>query len=339
MIGFLMVLVGLSVRLTAWDYEGHRLVNQLALAALPADFPAFVKEPAAAERIAFLSGEPDRWRNSPDLPFRHLNAPDHYFDVEDLEPVGLKISELSRFRYEFTAQLAAARTANANKLAPIDASKNSDKTRELVGLLPWSITEHYARVKSGFSYLKAFEESGTPEEIENARANVIYAMGILGHYVGDTSQPLHTTKHYNGWVGENPKGYTTTNRFHSWIDGGYLNKVSIFSLAELQGKIRPAKLVWAEASAQRRTDIFPEVMSYITNQFTFMEPLYELEKAGKLSGDGEVGKEGRAFLGQQLVAGGQMLGDLWYTAWKEAPADTFLKSRLEQRKLAKPEAK
>ena len=27
----------------AWDYEGHRVVNQLALAALPKDFPAFVQ--------------------------------------------------------------------------------------------------------------------------------------------------------------------------------------------------------------------------------------------------------------------------------------------------------
>jgi len=36
----------------AWDYEGHRLVNQLALASLPKDFPAFVSAPAAQERIA-----------------------------------------------------------------------------------------------------------------------------------------------------------------------------------------------------------------------------------------------------------------------------------------------
>ena len=48
----------------AWDYEGHRIVNQLALASLPSDFPAFVHEPAAAERIAFLAGEPDRWRKT-----------------------------------------------------------------------------------------------------------------------------------------------------------------------------------------------------------------------------------------------------------------------------------
>ena len=36
----------------AWDYEGHRLINQIALASLPTNFPAFVFTPAAKERIA-----------------------------------------------------------------------------------------------------------------------------------------------------------------------------------------------------------------------------------------------------------------------------------------------
>ena len=62
---------------------------------------------------------------------------------------------------------------------------------------------------------------GTPQEISNAQANVIYRMGILSHFVGDASQPLHTTKHYNGWVGNNPKQYTTRRSFHSWIDGKF----------------------------------------------------------------------------------------------------------------------
>jgi len=66
----------------AWDYEGHRVVNQLAVASLPANFPSFVREAATEERIAFLSGEPDRWRNTPDLALKHFNGPDHYIDPE-----------------------------------------------------------------------------------------------------------------------------------------------------------------------------------------------------------------------------------------------------------------
>ncbi|MGH7969916.1 MAG: hypothetical protein ACREIC_14435, partial [Limisphaerales bacterium] len=39
-----------------WDYEVHRVINQLALASLPTNFPAFIRTPEASERIAFLSG-------------------------------------------------------------------------------------------------------------------------------------------------------------------------------------------------------------------------------------------------------------------------------------------
>ena len=50
--------------LRAWDYERHRLINDLALGTLPKDFPRFALTPAARERILFLGGEPDRWRNN-----------------------------------------------------------------------------------------------------------------------------------------------------------------------------------------------------------------------------------------------------------------------------------
>ena len=71
------ILVGALIPNTAltFDYEGHRTINQLALSCLTADYPAFVREPAVAERIAFLGGEPDRWRNSPDNTFKHWNGP------------------------------------------------------------------------------------------------------------------------------------------------------------------------------------------------------------------------------------------------------------------------
>src|SRR5436190_6167953 len=81
---------------SAWDYEGHRVVNQLALAALPTNFPAFVLAPEAAERVAFLAGEPDRWRNqgdgrnpTDDVVLAHFNGPDHYVDLEQLADYGL----------------------------------------------------------------------------------------------------------------------------------------------------------------------------------------------------------------------------------------------------------
>jgi len=315
----------------AWDYEGHRAVNQLALAALPDDFPKFTRTPEAQERIAFLSGEPDRWRNAWDLPLRNGNGPDHYFDLEELELCHIEPRALTHFRYEFAAQLAVARATRPSAFAPIDPLRNTDHTRELIGFLPWTITEYYAKVKSAFSYLKEYAADGTPEEVANAEANVIYLMGVMGHFVGDAGQPLHTTKHFNGWVGENPNGYTTNRTIHAWIDGGFFQKAGL-DLAALKAKVTPAHLVWPGDSQIRHEDVFPVALGFIAQQQTKVEPLYRLEKEGKLTGEGPLVVDGREFLNEQLLASSQLLANLWLTAWKQAPPDLYLKTQLEKRK-------
>ena len=314
----------------AWDYEGHRVVNQLALMALPADFPAFVQTPEARERIAFLAGEPDRWRNiTNDQSLPHFSNPDHYLDLEELADYGLTPQTVPALRYDFTARLAIIRMAYPEKFAPIDPLKNKDHTRELLGFAPWAITEYCGKLRSGFSYLKAFQNyGGTPEEIANAQANIIYIMGVMGHFVGDCSQPLHVTKHHHGWVGPNPKGYATNSSIHSWIDGGFFRKTGGIQAEPLKGKIRPAKIVGDPLKSE---DLFRQVMNYLLETEKEIEPLYQLNKEGKLTPENESSKEGRVFLEGQIVKGGQMLGDLWYSSWQQATEDRFLIRQLQER--------
>ena len=331
----LAVVAGLltPLRAKAWDYEGHRVVNQLALASLPPNFPAFVRTPVAAERIAFLAGEADRWRNmGDDLPLSHFSNPDHYLDLEQLEEFGLTPETLPILRYDFTAKLALARAAHPEKFAPIDPLKNKDHTRELTGFAPWAIVESCGKLRSGFSYLKAFQEhGGTPEEIANAQANIIYVMGVMGHYVGDCAQPLHVTKHHHGWVGDNPHDYATNNGFHAWIDGGFFRKTGGIKVEAFAGRVRPARII---GDPTRPEDLFRQVMAYLLETHQQLEPLYQLEKEHKLTPENPKSNEGRAFLDGQLVKGGQMLGGLWFSAWQQATEDRHLIARLMERQVA-----
>jgi hypothetical protein len=313
----------------AWDYESHRLINQLALESLPANFPSFVFTSANRERVTFLAGEPDRWRNTTDVPLKHCNGPDHYFDIDLLPLYELTASRLGPFRYEFVAELALARAARPQNFAPIDPKKDTDRTRAQIGFLPWTITEYQGKLRSAFSYLKEYEAAGTSEEIVNAQQNVLYVMGVMGHFVGDGSQPLHTTKHHHGWVGNNPDHYSTNYSIHSWIDGGYLQQRP----PVLRGKLRPARSLSAGQSFGPQTNLFPLVVAYLLEQHRQVEPLYQLEKAGKLSGR-ELSEEGRDFITGQMLQAAQMLGDLWLTAWQHAPPDPYLRSALARRKLA-----
>jgi hypothetical protein len=318
----------------AWDYEGHRAVNQLALATLPPDFPAFVRVPETAERIAFLSGEPDRWRNVQDLPLRHCNGPDHYIDLEQLNDYGLKPEALPIFRYDFVAQLSVIRQAHPEKFQEPDPMANQDHTRQLIGFLPWAIAENYSKLKSCFSYLKAYQSNGTPAEVANAQADVVYVMGVMGHFVGDASQPLHTTIHHHGWVGDNPNHYTTDRGFHAWIDGGFFNQIGGANFKAMQAKLRPAQAVSIQGRTAKPDDMFQAAMEFIVEQNKLVEPLYQLARDGKLSGEGEQGRAGEAFLEGQLVKSGQLLGDIWYSAWQQAPPDTYLERYLAHRQSA-----
>lgn len=326
-----LLLVG-SERAVAWDYSGHRVVNLMALDNLPSDFPSFAKTPASRERIAFLAGEADRWRNTPDLPLRHVNGPDHFFDIEDSKSYGVDLDHLTAFRYVFVEQLTRARIERPDKVPPVDKTKNFDRTRQFVGFLPWTILEYYGKLKSGFSYLKAYQNGGgTPEEIRQAQMNIVYIMGVMGHFCGDAAQPLHTTKHYNGWVGDNPNEYTTSRKIHSWIDGGFFREIGGINQAQASQGVRKARHL---NTIRGRTDyILPVIMKFIREQHELVEPLYRLEKEGKLTGKSAKGKQGSPFMHGQIGKASGFLGDLWYTAYKNAPEDRYLLGVLAKRKL------
>lgn len=323
-----------SATARAWDYEGHRAINLTALASLPADAPAFLRTPEARERIGFLAGEPDRWRNSTDPSLRHINQTEHFFDIEDLEPAGIKFRDLPQFRYIFVSELTLAREANPQRFPALDPATDKDGTRAFPGFLPWAIAENYGKLKSGFAYLRAYEEhGGTDEEIAQAKASILYIMGIMGHYVGDACQPLHVTKHYNGWVGDNPKDYSRSKRIHAWIDSGFLGKTGGIDETMIIQRAKPAaRLSATPDDPAGRDPVFVRILAWMESRLPAVEAIYILDKAGKLSPDKPESKEGRAFLETQLLAGAKMLGDLWYTAYEDAGADTYLITQLEARK-------
>ncbi|HZS58046.1 MAG TPA: hypothetical protein VFA43_02170 [Gemmatimonadaceae bacterium] len=79
--------------------------------------------------------------------------------------------------------------------------------------------DHYIdleRVPTGareeFRLWRAAHDPKTKQWIE---ARIINDGGILGHYVADGSNPHHTTIHFDGWVGDNPNGYTAAHGFHA----------------------------------------------------------------------------------------------------------------------------
>ena len=82
----------------------------------------------------------------------------------------------------------------------------------------------------------------------------------------------------------------------------------------------------------RQLTVFVAVFEFLRTQHRQVEPLYQLEKDGKLGqGDRPMTDEARAFVERQLLEGSQMLGALWLTAFRGAVPDTYLRSALIKR--------
>jgi len=267
----------------AWGNGGHRLVNKLAASTLPASVPAFLRSETAVNEIEYLGPEPDRWRSPAEPELSKAQAPEHFIDLEPADALG----PLPRNRLDFEGKVFAA----------------GDRP-EKIGLQPWETNEIWERLKAALREYRALSAGG--KDTRGVEAAALFYAGWLGHYVGDGSQPLHTTIQYNGWVGPNPNGYTTGHQIHWQFEGPFVD--ANLHEAEVRAKMTEPKAI--------EGDIFDAYVAYLRQSKTYVERVYQLEKAGGFVGAGTA--ESREFTAERLAAGASMLRDMIYTAWVES---------------------
>jgi len=272
-----------------WGDSGHMLINRVAVQKLPATMPAFLRQ--AVDRIQYLGPEPDRWRERSELALKAAQEPDHFIDLE-------RVSWMEKFpptRYEFYRALYDRRAQakeNADDLLP-----------EKVGLQPYITMEIYDRLKVAFREYRRLQAEKKPTQA--VEQNIVFYAGWLGHYVADAAQPLHTTIHFNGWVGDNPNAYTTARDFHGKFEATFVND----NLARLP----IADLVTPPVRLQ---DPFADYIRFLRQSHALVEKTYQLDKAGGFAGAGT--PESIEFVRRRMATGCQMLLNLWYTAWLES---------------------
>ena len=304
-----------------WDEDGHALITLLAHDAMPPTMPDWLRTPEVRARLVYLSSEPDRWRGQHNAHLDHVNNPDHYLDVEFLADFGLSFDTLPPLRRQFTDHLATWRASHPATEAAEKSRKDPAYLYNVPGLLPYAIAETQWKIAAGWTQLKTYEahpERVTPVMIANARENIVYHMGILAHFIGDGSQPLHLTKHHNGWTGDNPRGYTTDKTFHAFIDDGIIRRHAI-SYDDLIDRALPARKVSVE-------HYWRDTLTYLDESFKQVEPLYALEQRGDLRKE-----PGKRFIEERMLAAGAMLAGAWDAACRGSHLDTFRVKRLLER--------
>ena len=284
----------------AWGAMGHRIIGMVAVEALPDEVPAFLRTPTAAADVGELSREPDLVKGAGKM-FDQDHSPGHFVDLDDDGRVlgGPTLATLPPTRAEYEAAL---------REAGVDGWK--------AGYLPYSIVETWQRLAKDFGYWRVVKAAEAREtnmdrrawyaEFRRRRESLIMAtIGDLSHFVGDGSQPLHVTTHYNGWGDyPNPKGFTRA-RIHEPFEATLVfDTVKAASVAAAVGPYKPCDC-----------DIEKRVAAYLTATGEQVEPLYILEKAGGLAaGD----PRGSAFATARMAVGAGELRDLIVEAWRAA---------------------
>jgi hypothetical protein len=269
----------------AWGDAGHRITGEAAARALPPSAPAFFRN--AARQLAYLNPEPDRWRDrtesSIDPALDRATSPEHFIDMELVPAATLAGALKARDRFAFLDTIAAA-----------------GKQGVVMGLLPFRMLELTEQLRIDFRNWRAAPDSVKPW----VEARIIDDAGILGHYVADGSNPMHTSIHYNGWTGPNPNGYATDTRMHSRFESAYVG--ANIKLADVTARM--------DSVARVFPDLRSAIIEYLRESNSHVEELYRLDKAHPFDAT-TTAPEDKAFVVDRLAAGARMLRDLWWTAW------------------------
>ena len=292
-----LLLALIPAQALAWGNTGHRFIGELAVGALPGQLPGFVRTPYAVASVGEYSREPDRSKGSGKV--HDLNRdPGHFVDLYDDGTVfgGPRLSALPANRADYETALRAV---------------GADSWK--AGYLPYSIIDLYQHLTKDFAYwrvLVAAEKLDANKDHKawmradrvRREALILATMGQLSHMVGDGSQPLHVTIHYNGWGDfPNPQGFTQA-RIHGPFESDFVH--ANVRRADIASRLTPYRACGCP--------IEQRVPAYLAVAGGQVETLYQLEKSGAFA---TATPRGIAFAADRMAAGASELRDLIFDAW------------------------
>lgn len=143
----------------SWGFFGHKKINRMAVFTLPPEMIKFYKK--NIEYVTEHAVDPDKRRYSVDG-----EAPRHYIDIDHYVHAG-----------EDPFAVVPKKWNDA-------VEKFTEDTLQAYGIVPWHVNLMMIKLT------KAFEAKDVDR--------ILRLSADIGHYIGDSHVPLHTTENYNG---------------------------------------------------------------------------------------------------------------------------------------------
>ncbi|MBW6483432.1 MAG: S1/P1 Nuclease [Vicingaceae bacterium] len=266
----------------SWGFFGHKKINRMAVFTLPPEMIKFYKK--NIEYITEHAVDPDKRRYAVEG-----EAPRHYIDIDHYE------------HYGSDPFIIVPRKWNDAVL------KFSEDTLQAYGIVPWHVNVMVIRLT------KAFETKDYDK--------ILKVSADLGHYIGDSHVPLHTTKNYNGQL-TNQKG----------IHGFWESRLPELKHQEYDYFVGRAKYV---------DDVQNDVWDVVKASFTAKDSVLNIEKQlnDEFPQDRKYSVENRGaaimkvyseaysnryheklngMVERRLIESIVKVGSYWYTAWVNA---------------------
>src|SRR5215468_6675831 len=295
----LFLLAVIVVLTGGWGVRGHQSANRAAVRTLPADGPVFLKE--YEDWIVKTGPLPDSWRGNTEPYSKIFEDPNHGWFKEQFA----FMETIPRSRYEFVLRLYNEYLRIREKEPERAALMNVRWT----GTMPYAAMENYDRMKSAMrAYRRAIADDTTESKAQAGylAQDIAFYMGWLGHYTADGAQPLHDTIHHDGWVGPNPKQYTTDPRVHGRFESQFVDLIQLTS-ADLTPLMEKPRML---------DDPFAAFVAHLDDAAAHVDEVYELDKSGALAD--KTNERAAKLVRMQLAKAAALLRDLTYTAWIES---------------------
>jgi hypothetical protein len=150
-----------------------------------------------------------------------------------------------------------------------------DKSDYVDGVLPWAVEDNF---NAFVQYLR-----------ENDWDHAAQLAGVISHYIGDASMPLHATSNYN--PGGNHTAYESTVDSH----------------------LREINMIISGFTPQELENVFNSTMQLLNDSYSYVSVLSPYLENGTLWNDNI-----KDITENRLRTGAQLLTNIWYTAVVQA---------------------
>jgi len=175
-----------------------------------------------------------------------------------------------------------------------------------VGYLPYTIADGWEALREDFAYFRVFDylamHGGPYRAAWTADRSlreelIVHDIGVWGHFVGDGSQPLHVTTHYND------------RGIHARFEGEFVrNNVTTQAVERLVPPGGPR----SEDRAIDQRELMAQIGEYLTASNAEVPQLYAIERRGGFRKDSP---EAVAFATARVADGARELRDLIVEAY------------------------